>query len=117
MLLSPITALGLVYQAIAELSELASNLVWCADSPWIVCNRWSQRESGWPWMIAIAFQCGPVHPGLTSWVILSRPRSTSSGQALRYRSGWLTLSRQGVPRLGPRCALFVAWHSQLAWSF
>jgi hypothetical protein len=25
-------------------------LVWCTGSPWIVCNRCSQRESGWPWM-------------------------------------------------------------------
>src|SRR5580658_3969417 len=41
------------------------------------------QSVGWPWMSAIAFMCGPVHPGLTSWVILSRPRSTSSGQALR----------------------------------
>jgi hypothetical protein len=30
-------------------------------------------------MIAIAFPCGRVHPGLTSWVILSRPYGTDLG--------------------------------------
>src|SRR5271156_6374329 len=34
-----------------ELSTRA-NLVLCTGSPWIVCNRCSQRESCWPWMIA-----------------------------------------------------------------
>jgi hypothetical protein len=41
--------------------------------------------SGWPWMIAIAFTCGPVHPGLSSWDILSRP--------WRDLSRWITLPR------------------------
>jgi hypothetical protein len=42
--------------------------------------RGSQRESGWLWMIACQHsRAVQVHPGLTSWVILSRPCGTGLG--------------------------------------
>jgi len=43
--------------------------------------KWTIRESGWPWMIALAFACGPGYPGLTSWGKLSRPFGTDRDKA------------------------------------
>jgi hypothetical protein len=54
----------------------------------IVCNQWSQGESGWPWMIAIAFRCGPVHPGLTS---LGHSQSSPFGKLRAGSSGLISV--------------------------
>jgi hypothetical protein len=43
--------------------------------------KWTIRESGWPWMIALAFACGPGYPGLTSWGKLSRLFGTDRDKA------------------------------------
>jgi hypothetical protein len=67
----------------------------CTGSPWTVCNRWSQRESGWPWMIANCIHVWSSPPRIASWVILSRPFGTDCDklrelicfQRLRYQSG------------------------------
>jgi hypothetical protein len=53
-------------------------------------------------MIAIAFTCGPVHPGLTSWGILSRPCGTSRGEFVYPGlTSWATLSRPYGTDRGP----------------
>src|ERR1700691_715983 len=67
--------------------------------------HWSQRESGWLWMIANQYsRAVQVHPGLTSWGILSRPYGT--GLARNVHPGltsWATLSRPcGTDRDLPR---------------
>ena len=75
--------------------------------------RGCQGESGWVLRMASAFTAVQVDPGLTSWVILSRPRSTSSGQALAglvrlfkpypALTCWATFSRPfGTDRDTPR---------------
>src|ERR1700691_1122409 len=57
--------------------------------------HWSQRESGWLWMIANQYsRAVQVHPGLTSWGILSRPYGTGLGGNVHPGlTSWATLSR------------------------
>jgi hypothetical protein len=60
-------------------------------------------------MIAIAFTRGPVHPGLTSWVILSRPCGTDRGGQPYpgLRPGLFSAVPKGLIAICPIADLFL----------
>ena len=45
----------------------------------VLCSLKSAKAAGLTMDDCHTFTCGPVHPGLTSWVILSRPFGTDRG--------------------------------------
>jgi hypothetical protein len=61
-------------------------------------------------MIAIAFECGPVHPGLTSWGILSRPCGTGLDEFVYpgLRPGLFSTVPTGLIAIWAKADLFSA---------
>jgi len=69
----------------------------------------SQRESGWPLMITCQHSREvQVHPGLTSWGILSRPSGTSLGEFIYpgLRPGLFLAVPSGLIAIYPTVDLF-----------